>query len=94
MAMPLLAPLLQRLLAWFGGKLILALGLSFITYKGFETALNLFRGYVINHFNSLPADVYQLLMMAGFGQAIGIIFGAFAFKAAMSAMSKLVARKG
>lgn len=94
MAMPLLAPLLQRLLAWFGGKLILALGLSFVTYKGFQLALNALRSYVINHFSSLPADIYQLLMMAGFGQAIGIIFGAFAFKAAMSVMGKLVARKG
>ena len=45
----------------------------------------------MNSVNGIPSDVFNLLMMAGLGQAIGIIFGAFAFKAAMASASKLQA---
>lgn len=89
--MGFLIPLLQRLLIWVGAKIMLSLGLGFITYKGFETAFDIISGYVSSHFNNLPSDVFNILMMAGTGQAIGIIFGAFMFNAAMSAAAKFTA---
>lgn len=89
--MGFLIPLLQRLLVWIGAKIMLALGLGFITYKGFETAFDLISNYVSSHFSSIPSDAFNLLMMAGVGQAIGIIFGAFMFNATMSAASKFTA---
>lgn len=93
MAVPLLIPLLQRLLVWVGGKLLLAFGLSFLTYAGFTVGLNAIRGYVLSNFNSMPSDVFNILMMAGLGQVIGIIFGAFAFNAGLAAAGKLTALK-
>lgn len=89
--MQLLIPLLQRLLVWVGAKIMLALGLSFVTYTGITISLNALKDYVSNTVDSLPIDVFNLLMMAGLGQAIGIIFGAFAFKAALQAATKLTA---
>nr|DAX16146.1 MAG TPA: Minor Head Virion Protein G6P [Inoviridae sp.] len=87
----LLLPLLQKLLVWVGSKIMVALGLGFITYKGFETAFEMISNYVLSNFNSLPSDAFNLLMMAGTGQALGIVLGAFMFNATMSSVSKFTA---
>ncbi|EEP68159.1 DUF2523 domain-containing protein [Kingella oralis] len=86
-----LIPLFQKLLVWVGSRVLLALGISLITYTGITLSLNTLKNYFMNSVNSIPSDVFNLLMMAGLGQAIGIIFGAFAFKAAMASASKLQA---
>ena len=87
----LLLPLLQKLLVWVGSKIMVALGLGFITYKGFETAFEMISNYVLSNFNSLPSDAFNLLMMAGTGQALGIVLGAFMFNVTMSSVSKFTA---
>ena len=84
-------PLLQKLLVWVGSKILLALGISIITYTGITLNLNTLKNYFANAVNSIPYDLFNLLMMAGLSQAIGIIFGAFAFKAALASASKLQA---
>lgn len=89
--MNMIMPLLKTLFTWVGTKIMLALGLSIVTYGGFNTSLNLIKNFLITTTNSIPADVYNILMMAGFGQAISIIFGAFAFKAALASVGKLQA---
>ncbi len=89
--MGFLIPLFQRLLIWIVTKILLALGLSFVTYTGITLSLNSLKNYVATSINNIPADVFSLLMMAGFGQAVGIIFGAFAFKVAMESATKLTA---
>lgn len=81
--------LLQRLLTFVVAKLLIALGITFITYTGFSVGLNMIKEYVLSNFNSMPSDVFELLMLAGLGQAIGIIFGAFAFNIAMRSITKL-----
>lgn len=86
-----LIPILQRLLVWVGTKILLALGLSFITYTGFSVGLDSIKSYISNSFNNIPSDAFNLLMMAGFGEAVGIIFGAYAFNIAMSVTTKLTA---
>ena len=45
----LLLPLLQKLLVWVGSKIMVALGLGFITYKGFETAFDMITNYVVSN---------------------------------------------
>lgn len=87
--MGFLIPLLQRLLVWVGAKILLALGLSFVTYTGITLSLNTLRDYVNNSMNNIPADIFSLLMLAGLGQVVGIIFGAFAFRVALESATKL-----
>ncbi len=70
---------------------MVALGLGFITYKGFETAFDMITNYVVSNFNSIPSDAFNLLMMAGTGKALGIVLGAFMFNATMSSVSKFTA---
>lgn len=80
---------LQRLLTYIVAKVMLALGLSFVTYTGFSVGLGYLKNYITSNMASVPSDSFQVLMMAGFGQIVGIIFGAFAFNIAMNSISKL-----
>ena len=81
--------ILQRLLTYIGVKVFIALGISFVTFTGFTVGLGFVKDYISNQFNSMPSDILQIIMMAGFGHALGLIFGAFAFNVAMQSISKL-----
>lgn len=81
--------ILQRLLTYIVVKVFIALGISFVTFTGFTVGLGFVKDYISNKFNSMPSDILQIIMMAGFGHALGLIFGAFAFNLAMQSISKL-----
>lgn len=81
--------ILQRLLTYIVVKVFIALGISFVTFTGFTVGLGFIKDYISNKFNSMPSDILQIIMMAGFGHALGLIFGAFAFNVAMQSISKL-----
>ena len=92
--MSYLIPMLQRLLTYLVTKLIVALGMSFVTYTGFKVGLDYLKDYLVNSVQGIPADTFAILIMAGFGHAAGLIFGAFAFNAALLSISKLQFAKG
>lgn len=81
--------ILQRLLTYIVVKVFIALGISFVTFTGFTVGLGFVKDYIRNQFNSMPSDILQIIMIAGFGHALGLIFGAFAFNVAMQSISKL-----
>nr|DAJ59579.1 MAG TPA: Minor Head Virion Protein G6P [Inoviridae sp.] len=81
--------ILQRLLTYIVVKVFIAIGISFVTFTGFTVGLGFVKDYISNKFNSMPSDILQIIMMAGFGHALGLIFGAFAFNVAMQSISKL-----
>lgn len=81
--------ILQRLLTYIVVKVFIALGISFVTFTGFTVGLGFVKDYISNKFNSMPSDIFQIIMIAGFGHALGLIFGAFAFNVAMQSISKL-----
>lgn len=81
--------ILQRLLTYIVVKVFIALGISFVTFTGFTVGLGFVKDYISNQFNFMPSDILQIIMMAGFGHALGLIFGAFAFNVAMQSISKL-----
>lgn len=91
--MRFLIPALQKLLSYFVGKIFIALGLTFVTYTGYTIGLGQIKEYIASNISGMPNDLFQLMMMSGLGQAIGIIFGAYAFNIAMSTVSKLTFRK-
>lgn len=84
-----LIPLIGILLKLLIVRIILATGLTFVTYAGYLVALDKFKSYVANAINSMPADIVQLLLMAGVGQGLGYLFGAFAFAISMHTLNKL-----
>lgn len=84
-----LIPLIGLLLKLLIVRIILATGMTFVTYAGYTIALNEFKNYVSQAMYAMPADILQLLLMAGVGQGLGYLFGAFAFAISMHALHKL-----
>ncbi|WII92509.1 DUF2523 domain-containing protein [Kingella negevensis] len=82
---PLIALLLKMLIV----RIIIATGITFISYAGYAAALVKFKSYITNAFNSMPADIYNLLLIGGVGQGMNYLFGAFAFWISMRALNKL-----
>lgn len=75
-----LAPLLGGFLAITGsmvGRVLLALGLSYITYSGFDLAINWLFTDIKNNINSMPAEVASLLGFLWVDKALSMIFGAY-----------------
>ena len=85
----LLIPLLAILLRMLIVRIIIATGMTFVTYAGYLVALDKFKGYIVDAVNSMPADIVNLLLIGGFGQGMGYLFGAFAFKISMTTLNKL-----
>lgn len=83
--------LITSVLMTVAGKVIAALGLSFISYVG----LNEIQGYLLSHvqqqIGGIPSDAMNLAYIAGIGVCLNWIFGTFAFIGSMKAMSKLSA---
>jgi len=68
---------LINIAATLAGRVLLALGVGFVTYTGFESGLDYLKSQAISNIQSLPADMVQLIAYLGVGQAISIISSAY-----------------
>ncbi|MEF3075126.1 DUF2523 domain-containing protein [Methylobacter sp. Wu1] len=88
--------LLGQLLLGISGSIALrvlaALGITFATYGGVQYAFDVAIGAMQTSYNSIESDMLALLNMAGFGEAFGIIMGAYATKAALKALNVFAMR--
>ena len=84
-----LIPLIGLLLKLLIVRIILATGMTFVTYAGYVIALNKFKAYVADAMSAMPNDILQLLLIAGVGQGLGYLFGAFAFAISLHALQRL-----
>jgi hypothetical protein len=74
-----LASLLGGLVSITGslvGRVLVALGLSVVTYTGMSATLGYVKAEALAALNGLPADVVMLLSYMGVGQFINIITSA------------------
>lgn len=85
----LLTRALSFVLTTFAGKLMTALGLSFVTYKGSEALQRQFIALMLDNLNGLPVEALQLLYMAGFGVGLNWVCGAVAFSLGLTSVTKL-----
>lgn len=83
--------LLTSVLTTVAGRVVSALGLSFISYVG----LNEIQGYLLStvqtQIGGIPDLAMNLAYIAGLGVCLNWIFGTFAFVASLKTMSKLSA---
>lgn len=81
--------LITSVLMTVAGKVVAALGLSFISYVG----LNEIQGYLLSQVQSqiggIPSDAMNLAYIAGLGVCLNWIFGTFAFITSIKSFSKL-----
>ncbi len=61
-------------------KILLSLGFSVVTIAGMEAILSQLRTQLSSGINGLPADMLGLFLLAGGGEAFGIVMGAITTK--------------
>lgn len=84
-----LIPFIALTLKYLVVRLLIAFGVAAVSYAGYTVAMTTFKDYIVQNMQSMPADILNLLLIAGFGQGLGYIFGAFAFKIAMTTINKI-----
>ena len=85
------AKLLTSVLTTVAGKIMSAVGLSFITYVGLDALQNQLMQAVSQQVGGLTEDSLQVLYILGRGVCLIWIFGTFTFIASLKTMSKLSA---
>lgn len=75
---------------WTIAKVFAALGLGFISFAGFLGVVNYLADEFVHRWTGMPADTLNLLLIAGFGEAAGYIFGAYIFVFSIDLGNKLV----
>lgn len=77
--MSALATFFTSLLITSAGKILTALGISFITYTGLDLLQGKFIAWMLRSVRGMPADAVQIFYLSGGGVFLNLIFGAFAF---------------
>lgn len=85
------AKMLTGVLTTIAGKIISALGLSFVTYVGINELQTQLIAAVSAQLDGLPDDAIQLAYIAGIGVCLNWIFGTFVFIGSLKGISKLSA---
>lgn len=76
-----IVPIVKRVLA--------ALGVGWVTFTALTSLVDQVKSSVLSSWGAIPADILAIATMSGFGTALGVILGAFAYKASLSAISYL-----
>lgn len=74
------APIVKQVLA--------ALGIGLISYAALTALVDALIVHVQTSYSAIPTAVAQLLDLAGFGSALGIILGAIAARATYAAITR------
>lgn len=59
------------------GRILIALGVSYVTYKGFNVSIDWLLAQIKTNFAGMPVEVAGLLGYLWVDKAIGMIFSAF-----------------
>jgi len=78
--MPQLALFLLSLVKPLISRILIALGIGLVSVVGINSVIDQIKNALVNNIGGLPADVFGLFMLAGMGQALGIITGAITTK--------------
>jgi len=81
----LLAPLLIWILSSAVAKVLVALGIGFMTYSGILALVETFLDQSTGFLSQLPVEILSLMHLAGVDQALSIIGGAMLTRAAIQA---------
>lgn len=70
------------------GRVLVSLGFTVVTVIGVEASIGTMRNFLISSVASLPADVFNLFLLAGGGVALNVILGAISFRLSYWAITK------
>lgn len=78
------ASMLTQVAGTLVGRVLLALGIQFVTYKGMNIVFDGFKALVLENIGGLPGDMSIMVSAVGIIQAINIVWGAIAARIAIS----------
>lgn len=64
------------------GRILLSVGFSVVSFKGMDIVIDSLKSRVISAAGGLPADVFNLFLLAGGGYCMNMLFGAISFRLA------------
>ncbi|MEN3810329.1 DUF2523 domain-containing protein [Chromobacterium piscinae] len=70
-------------------SLPLRLDLSVVTYTGVQLIVDQLNQAIQTNLNGIPSIAANLLGLAGLGEALGIVIGAFAFRLSMNVFKRI-----
>lgn len=91
--MRFLSALLPSLLSGLStllGKLLAALGITAVTYVGFEAIIGDLKAQIESSLTGVPAGLLQMFYLAGGGVVLNILFGCLTFVVTFKTLTKLV----
>ena len=79
------------------GRVLLALGMSFVTYQGMSVGIDWLLVQIKNDINSMPVDIVNFLAWLWLDKAISVVFSAYTVAtmiqmAGASSITKLVTK--
>jgi len=86
------APWILALVQPVISRILVALGLAVVTTVGFTTVVGEIKALLIAKFYALPADMLGVFLLAGGGEALGMIFGAIALRLVINGASATTRR--
>lgn len=70
-------------------RALMGLGIGIITYGAIGVALESLFTLAQGHYNNIPTFALQIIGLAGFGEAIGMIIGAVTFRLTFLLLPKI-----
>lgn len=83
-----MAAFLLGIVGTLAGRVLVALGIGWVSYEGVALALDAVRGHIVDAW-AVSSPVIEMMYLAGMGQAVGILLSAFAVRSAFFGISKL-----
>ncbi len=70
-------------------RVLLAIGIGYITYEGVQLTMNEIFTLAQGHYNNIPTFSLQILGLAGGGEALGLITASLLFRVSFVLTSRL-----
>lgn len=74
------------------GKVMSALGVGFVSYKGLDTMQQKFVGLLMDKLDDLPQAALQLIYIVGIGEYLNYMLSGYAFALTIKSTTHLTAR--
>lgn len=69
------------------GRVLIALGVGFVTYSGFSGTIDFLKTQAINSLQGLPAELVGMIAYVGVGQCISIISSAIVVRMTLAGLT-------
>jgi cell division protein FtsX len=79
--------MLINLVGTLAGRVLVALGISVVTYSGINATLDALKSQAISSFTALPPEVMSMLSMMRVGQCISIVSSAIAARMLLNGLT-------